>query len=75
MVSIAVINKSIFKTGFMKVFIEIPFQKTILNSMIRKASKEHRFGGHNDRRGCNSMVECMAIYKTFLNRDLEVIFT
>lgn len=70
--SIAVVNKSIIKTGFMKLFIEIPFEKTILNSMIRKASKGHRFDGHNDRSACNSIVEWRST-KHFLNPDLEAV--
>lgn len=42
--------------------------------MIRKASKGHRFDGHNDRSACNSIVEWRSI-KHFLNPDLEVTFT
>lgn len=55
----------------MKLFIEIPFEKTNLNSMKRKASKGHRFDGHNDRSACNSIVEWRST-KHFLNPDLEV---
>lgn len=49
----------------MKLFIEIPFEKTNLNSMIRKASKGHRFDGHNDRSACNSIVEWRSIKHFF----------
>lgn len=49
---IVVINKSIIKIGFMKFFIEILFEKIILNSMIWKVLKGYWFDGYNDRSVC-----------------------
>lgn len=69
---IVVVNKSIIKIGFMKFFIEILFEKIILNSMIWKGLKGYWFDGYNDRSVCNSIVEWWFI-KYFLNLDFEVV--